>query len=205
MKITVVGGTGLVGQGILKELSKQKHFELHSLSRTGKRPNSIENVTYHSVDLFTDSNWIELVQNSDWLIDCVGILFENKAKNITYYNNSVLPAQKLIDTVVNTQTNFLFISANHAPFFLKNYLVAKKEVEDYGKKQLSTRFFCVFTGLVYSKQRLSNYYPAIILATLLKFTPFSFLAKYRPIARNTFAKEILAIIQGKPSALLNRI
>ena len=44
MKIAVVGGTGLVGQGILLELSKDTTLELHSISRNGKRPNSIAGV-----------------------------------------------------------------------------------------------------------------------------------------------------------------
>lgn len=51
MKIAVVGGTGLVGQGILLELSKDTTLELHSISRNGKRPNSIAGVNYHSFDL----------------------------------------------------------------------------------------------------------------------------------------------------------
>ena len=86
MKITVVGGTGLVGQGILSELSKDKSLDLHSISRNGKRPNSITGITYHSFDLAHDTNWHYLLQTSDWVIDCIGILFPNKSKNQTYEN-----------------------------------------------------------------------------------------------------------------------
>ena len=35
MIITIVGGTGLVGQGIFKELAQVVDYELHSLSRNG--------------------------------------------------------------------------------------------------------------------------------------------------------------------------
>src|SRR5699024_674758 len=56
MKITVVGGTGLIGQGILSELSKDKSLDLHSISRNGKRPNSIAGVNYHSFDLAHDTS-----------------------------------------------------------------------------------------------------------------------------------------------------
>ena len=76
MKIAVVGGTGLVGQGILLELSKDTTLELHSISRNGKRPNSIAGVNYHSFDLAHDTSWHSLLQTSDWVIDCVGILLQ---------------------------------------------------------------------------------------------------------------------------------
>ena len=102
MKITVVGGTGLVGQGILLELSKDTTLELHSISRNGKRPNSIADVNYHSFDLAHDTSWHSLLQTSDWVIDCVGILFPNKSKNQTYANSSIEPAKLIIDNIINS-------------------------------------------------------------------------------------------------------
>lgn len=51
MKVVIVGGTGFVGQGILQVLVKDKTLELYSLSRGGKRPDSVAGVTYQRVDL----------------------------------------------------------------------------------------------------------------------------------------------------------
>ena len=153
MKITIVGGTGLVGQGILSELSKDKSLDLHSISRNGKRPNSITGITYHSFDLAHDTNWHYLLQTSDWVIDCVGILFPNKSKNQTYENSSIQPAKLIIDNIVDSDNKFLFISANSAPFFLNNYLQAKRTVENYASRKLGNRAISVYPGLVYSKFR----------------------------------------------------
>ena len=99
----------------------------------------------------------------------------------------------------------MFISANSAPFFLNNYLQAKRTVENYASRKLGNRAISVYPGLVYSKVRRSNYYPAVMLDFLLKFKPFSFLRKYRPISRERFAKEIRYIMEGKNSELTYRI
>ena len=205
MKIAVVGGTGLVGQGILLELSKDTTLELHSISRNGKRPNSIAGVNYHSFDLAHDTSWHSLLQTSDWVIDCVGILLPNKSKNQTYENSSIEPAKLIIDSIANFDNKFLFISANSAPFFLNNYLHAKRTVENYASRKLGNRAISVYPGLVYSKFRRSNYYLAVMLDFLLKFKLFSFLRKYRPISRERFAKEIRYIIEEKNSELTYRI
>lgn len=205
MKITVVGGTGLVGQSILTELKRHPEYELHSLSRTGRRQTSIPGVTYHVANLLADTSWQQLIETSDWVIDCVGILFENRRKQITYQTSSVLPAKKLIDTLANTSANFLYVSANYAPFFLKDYLATKKEVELYAYNHLGRRAVCVFPGIVYSKKRLSNYYPARIIASLIRTGHFNWLTKIRPISSQAFAHEILRIITGLPSPLRKRI
>lgn len=205
MKITVAGGTGLVGQSILAELNHHPEYELHSLSRTGRRENSIPGVTYHAANLLADTSWQQLIETSDWVIDCVGILFENRRKQITYQTSSVLPAKKLIDTLNNTSSNFLYVSANYAPFFLKDYLATKKEVELYAQSRLGQRAVCVFPGIVYSKKRLSNYYPARIIANLIRTGYFNWLTKIRPISSQAFAHEILNIITGLPSPLRKRI
>ena len=46
MIITIVGGIGLVGQGIFKELAQVVDYELHSLSRNGK---SKDNLYFHCI------------------------------------------------------------------------------------------------------------------------------------------------------------
>ena len=71
MKITVVGGTGLVGQGILSELSKDKSLDLHSISRNGKRPNSVTSITYNSFNLALDTNWHYLLQTYDYTFSII--------------------------------------------------------------------------------------------------------------------------------------
>ena len=75
MKVVIVGGTGFVGQGILQVLVKDKTLELYSLSRGGKRPDSVAGVIYQRVDLERPNAWQTLLKEADWVIDCVGILW----------------------------------------------------------------------------------------------------------------------------------
>lgn len=49
-------------------------------------------------DVTRDTNWQEQVQRADWVIDTVGILFENPRKKKTY--------QRLILTPVKNQLFF---------------------------------------------------------------------------------------------------
>jgi nucleoside-diphosphate-sugar epimerase len=206
MIITVVGGTGLVGQGIFKELSQVANYELHSLSRHGKsKDNLIEPVIYHAANLTEAGDWQELLRKSDWVIDAVGILFPSKSKGTTYEKNSVQPAKIIIDIIVNSENQCLFISANAGPFFMNDYMKAKKEVETYGQKRLKSRFVSVFPGIVYDASRKSSYFPARLLKTLIKIPIFSFLKTYRPIKRSEFAREIHKIIVGEVSSLTTRI
>lgn len=206
MIITIVGGTGLVGQGIFKELAQVVDYELHSLSRNGKsKDNLVEPVLYHSANLNETGDWQELLQKSDWVIDAVGILFPSKSKGTTYEKNSIQPAKIIIDTIVNSENQCLFISANDGPFFMNDYMRAKKEVEAYGQKRLKSRFVSVFPGIVYDASRKSSYFPARLLEPLIKIPIFFFLKSYRPIKRSQFAKEIHKIIEGKESSLTSRI
>ena len=114
----------------------------------------------------------------------VGILFPSKSKGTTYEKNSIQPAKIIIDTIVNSENQCLFISANDGPFFMNDYMRAKKEVEAYGQKRLKSRFVSVFPGIVYDASRKRS---------------------YRPIKRSQFAKEIHKIIEGKESSLTSRI
>ena len=205
--VTVVGGTGLVGQGILAELVTLGAYELHSISRKGRTSESqVDQVTYHAYDLNQSGDWEGLLQRSDWVIDCVGILLANKSKGITYENASVLPAKQLITAIEqDSQTRFLFISANASPWFLKDYIDAKKRVEDYGQQKLQERFFALYPGLIFDKTRLSNYYPGLLLRFLTQYPIFKSLKKYRPISRQQFAREVSQVLQGHPSDFLKRI
>lgn len=206
MIITIVGGTGLVGQGIFETLVSFKEYELHSISRGGKsKEDLVPSVHYHAADLNEAGDWQKLLRKSDWVIDAVGILLPDKAKGTSYEKNSIQPAKKIIDILLSEKNQCLFISANAAPGFMKGYMDAKKRVENYGKERLKSRFICVFPGIIYDPTRKSSYFAAQLLKALLKFPIFHTLKKYRPIKRSVFAKEIYQIIQGKESPLMSRI
>lgn len=198
MQVTIVGGTGLVGQGIIQELVKIPGYKVYSLSRHGKRYDSQLGATYYAGS-FDDERWQELIKSSDWVIDCVGILRENLFKGQTYQNTIIEPANRIAELMKSGENKLLFVSANYAPKSLARYLTAKKLAEQLLKTKLSHRVTILYPGLIYDRQRQSTYYLGRALALVKKWPGF---AKIRPIARNDFAKEVVAIIsRNKKSSL----
>lgn len=200
-KVIIAGGTGFVGQGIIKQLSPDK-FEVHSLSRHSHQSNNNDPTTYHAVDLNKPEQWRNIVADADWVIDAVGILFPSISKNQTYKNSSFEPAKHLIDVLVTeTKPKFLFISANTGPFFMKSYLDAKHDVETYMYSAIPDRAYTIYPGVIYDKDRKSSYYPGLILSKLKSIRYFYNL---RPVPRKQFTREIEKILIGKNSPLEKR-
>nr|WP_243465371.1 NAD-dependent epimerase/dehydratase family protein [Oenococcus oeni] len=83
MKIVVFGGSGFIGQKLLEILVERGH-DIISVSRHG-RPDSLtekwaDKITWVSSDILNDHEWQKYVKDADWIIDSVGILFENPKK-----------------------------------------------------------------------------------------------------------------------------
>lgn len=210
MKITIMGGTGYIGQGILSALAQDRYnYELTSLSRSGAKnhTNLVDPVNYLAVDLTKPGHWQTVIDNSDVVVDCVGIFLPSKRKNTSYQKNSIDPAKTVIDELMakTTQTRFVFIAANNAPWPLKNYMKAKEEVIDYGVEKLDNRFVAVYPGMVYDKQRILNFIPGVLLHFAIYGLHLNFLKKYRPVKRQKFNQEMLQIIKQQSSALTNKI
>ncbi|MEY4664223.1 NAD-dependent epimerase/dehydratase family protein [Weissella cibaria] len=202
IKVVIAGGTGFVGQGIIQLLSPEK-FEIHSLSRHDYVSRPTDKTIYHVVDLANSSELHNIIADADWVIDVVGILLPNPIKGVTYRNSSYEPAKYLIDQLIKqTNTNFLFVSANSGPFFMKPYLNAKRAVEKLMNQSLSGRAYIVYPGIIYDKSRLSSFIPGILLSHLVKVPYFK---KLRPISRQSFSLEIQRILNGKHSHLEEKI
>lgn len=200
-KLVIVGGTGFVGQGFIKNFSPDL-FEIHSLSRHAFMPSKNDTTIYHAVDLEKSEQWQAIVADADWVIDAVGILFPNPLKHQTYQKNSVNPAKLVIDVLKEEKKpNFLFVSANTGPFFMKPYLKAKLEVESLAKKQLKNRAFMVYPGIVFDKDRQSSYLPGILIN---KFKRLSYFDHLRAISRTEFSSEVEQILLDNSSPLLKR-
>ncbi|EHJ56096.1 NAD-dependent epimerase/dehydratase family protein [Streptococcus urinalis] len=200
-KIVIAGGTGFVGQGIIKCLDTNQ-YDIHSLSRHPFKGEHKE-VHYHVIDLKDTRQLEKILDGADWVIDAIGILFANPRKNQTYQKNSIEPAKALINGVQKDQkTKFLFISANTAPFFLKDYIKAKREVERYGFEQLKNRQHVVYPGLIYDKDRREIFYLGKAISL---FSSVNFVTKCRVIQRKDFALEVKSILEEKSSYLENKI
>lgn len=200
-KIVIAGGTGFVGQGIIKALSPDL-FDIHSLSRHGFKPGLIDHATYHAVDLSQPDQWQHIAANADWVIDAVGILLPNPIKKQNYHNSSYQPAKNIIDVLIREpKPKFLFISANSGPFFMKPYLNAKYAVEKEMTERLPNRSYSVYPGIIFDKARKSSYIPGIILTHL---TWINYFKQLRPVSRDFFAQEIYHIVLNKQSVLMHR-
>lgn len=201
-KIVIVGGTGFVGQGIINHLAPEL-FDIHCLARHEFSSTVNTHVIYHVVDLNKPQQWQTIVTDADWVIDAVGILFPNPFKNKTYQNSSITPAKQLIDVLKNeSKPNFLFVSANSGPFFMKPYLNAKRFVENEANVALGKRAFMVYPGIIFDKDRLSSYLPGLIS---FKLNNIPYFKKLRSISRQDFAKEIEQILLTKESFLRQRV
>ncbi|ACA82156.1 NAD(P)H-binding protein [Leuconostoc citreum] len=200
-KIVIAGGTGFVGQGIIKQLPPQL-FDVHSLSRHGRQPKNGDSTTYHAVDFNQPDQLQAVIMDADWVIDAIGILLPNPIKKQNYQNSSYEPAKKLIDVVVQSpKTKFLFVSANTGPFFMRPYLKAKRAVEKDMAQLLPKRSFSVYPGIIFDKDRTSSYLPGLMVARL---RGISYFYKLRAIPRTYFAKEIKKILLGHRSELQQR-
>ena len=209
MQITIFGGSGFIGQKLSEELINRGHH-VTSISRSGKpidltAPWS-QKVHWLRSDVFADDHWHSAVKNANWVIDAVGILRENKSKNITY-DRFILEPVRIILSYLKTQAmpaSFLFISANSAPFPLKKYMDAKLQAEQLIKEQ-TIKSVIIYPSLVVDKKRFSSVISAATINLTKKTPGLNKLVKaYDPISREKLAAEIANVIEGKTSSYTHR-
>ncbi|WP_348921102.1 NAD(P)H-binding protein [Enterococcus rotai] len=209
MQITIFGGSGFIGQKLTEELVNRGH-DLTSISRHGK-PTDLSSswskkVRWIRSDILIDTNWHKAVQQADWVIDTIGILFEHPRKGITYDRFILTPVQLILDylSTHNPAAHFLFISANSAPFPLRNYMNAKLQAEQLIKSS-SLQHVIIYPSLVVDKKRYFSVVSAFGI-NLLKVIPGirKLVQGYEPISRETLAAEIANVIEGETSPYTQR-
>lgn len=131
-KVVIAGGTGFVGQGIIQQLDPTQ-YDVHSLSRHVYHPHTNDKTTYHVVDLSDTPSVLAIIQDADWVIDAVGILFPNPIKKQNYHNSSYAPAKYLIDALV---------SAPHAKLLLSRQMVGHFSWRPISKQKEPSRRRC---------------------------------------------------------------
>ncbi len=207
-KIIVMGGTGFIGTGILKQLQRAGSpvYELVSISKSGGNVHDhLPNVRYLAADLMQAGAWQREVQSADWLINCIGILFPNPIKKTSYEQNSLLPGLRIIDAIKSSNTKLIFLNMNSAPFFLNNYAKTKNVIAEYAERQLNSRAINIYPGLVYDKSRNNTYYIGKSLNTFVNKIHWDWSDKSRPIPRYQLAEEVEKIINGEASELTHKI
>ncbi|MFT9273014.1 MULTISPECIES: NAD(P)H-binding protein [Liquorilactobacillus] len=209
IKVVILGGSGFVGRGLLAELANDQRFAITSLSRSGGNAelrHKFPQVTWLQANLQEPTvDWISQVVQADWIIDLIGFLFAKNRK--TYRQLTITPLQPLIQQLQATgQTRFIFVSANKAPFFLKNYVTVKKEMEQILREKLGQRTVLLYPGLIYDKDRYSNWLLAQVLLKLGKIPGLQQpINTWRIISRQMFSRQIRQVLLGKSSYLEKRI
>lgn len=161
-KIVVFGGTGFVGSFICKELA-WAGYNVLSISKSGvnKYLSEIEteNIRFLKADIFKDDNWQEELSNCVAIVNCIGILFQNKKKNITY--RKMIYESTLIISMAAKLHNvkrFIHISAVKPPsFVLREYHVYKMQSENYLMQQ-DFKLLIIKPKIVVSKHKPIFYF-----------------------------------------------
>jgi uncharacterized protein YbjT (DUF2867 family) len=209
MNIVIFGGSGFIGTAVCKELIQRKHT-VTSISRHGQ-PDTLtdewaRNVHWLHSDILNDTKWQTAVKEADWVIDAIGILKEDPAKNNTYDRFIVEPIKR-IAAFLSQQTvpaKCLFLSANNAPFPFQRYMQAKREAE----KLLNNQTFphtIIYPSLVMDQQRPTSVLGGKMILFFKKIPVVNMLLKkYAPITRQNLANEIANVVEGQNSLLTQR-
>jgi len=137
-RVVIFGGSGFVGQSIAKQLAAAD-YQVISISRSGK-PKQVEpwmeQVKWVRADVFTPTDWQEHVKSGDVLIDAIGLLVENKAKQLTYQRYHYELVKLMVTSLGSSQPDlFIYVSAAHGLPFHQGYLYWKKQAEAFLEKQ----------------------------------------------------------------------
>jgi uncharacterized protein YbjT (DUF2867 family) len=135
--ITVFGGTGFVGRNLISKLAKKgfkiivptRNPYLHGYLKPLGEPGQIEVIKFHFSDL---DHLKSLIQDSEYVINCVGILYESKDQT---FNNLHHLFPKFLSSVLNKEVTkrFIHISAlgvneESRSLYIKSKLSGEKAV-----------------------------------------------------------------------------
>lgn len=209
MNVVIFGGSGFIGRKLMETLYYEGH-QVVSISRSGKPHDEhsdwSQSVEWVKSDLLNDTLWQTSTAEADWIIDAIGILFENPKKSLTYERLIVQPVQILTNylTEHSSKARLLFLSANHAPFFLQNYMAAKKVAEKLVLKQQSGNRI-LYPSLVIDSARPFSVISGAFLSFTKKIPGLRFFSKpYDPMTRQQLANEVITILAEKDSRFAHR-
>jgi len=132
--VVVFGGTGFVGSFICKELAKAG-YDVVSISKSGQNKylfeKDCEHIRFVKADVFRIEDWQKELTDCFAVVNCVGILFQNKQENITY-KRLIFETTQLIANAAEAAgvKIFIHVSAIKPPaFMLQEYHQYKLEAE----------------------------------------------------------------------------
>lgn len=199
MNILVFGGTGFLGKAVVEKLAEANHNLL--LYTRDSSPTPQKQISYITGDLNEVSNILNQTKpfNPDILINLIGIIKENKSKNITFENTHYEINVKLIDLAqqLNIQ-KYIYISANAIDNVNTGYAKSKLKAEEYIKK--SGLIYTIFRpSLILDKSNDYNF--ATVINDLIKFPIVPIIGrgnyKFSPVYRGDVALAIRNSLNNK--------
>lgn len=131
-RIVIFGGSGFVGQAIAKR-ALANQYEVISISRSGRPDQTdawLNQITFVKGDVFDPTQWQDVIQPGDCLVDAIGILTQKKAKQITYQRFHYDIVELIIKTVKDIENlSFIYVSASQGIPFHSGYLREKQRAE----------------------------------------------------------------------------
>ncbi|HEY0222178.1 MAG TPA: NAD(P)-dependent oxidoreductase [Lactovum miscens] len=207
MKIVIFGGSGFIGESLVKTLSQEANAEIVVISRRPQyKYQTLPNVKWLVSSVTEDTSWQTTVKEADWVIDCIGILLPNPFKKQNYQSASINPALKLIHFIAKCQKpKFIFVSAKKIPFFISPYFKAKLRVETEIIDFLADRGQAIYPTIVYDQPKQRNWTTAQLILFANHWPLIKILVKdYLPIQRKILSQEVVKILNGQNSYLSKR-
>ena len=198
LRVTVFGGTGFVGRHLIKHLCNQeciikvptrnpaKGYFLQPLGDVGQ-------INLIKFDLSDNRKLENLIEDSDIIINLIGILFEKKRNDfINLHYNFV---KRLVDNINLNKKNFIQISALGVNRYKDSlYSRSKFNAEEYIQKN-SKKFSIIRPGLIFGPE--DNFFCKFAKMSL--FSPFLPLimggeTKFQPVYVEDVCKGIMKIL-----------
>ena len=186
MNILLIGGSGFVGQALIKEFIKYK-VKASYLSRTQNNSITNDKITWVHGDIFDIKN-IEINKKYDIAIHLIGTIKDKKLYS-KLNTKSVEQAIKLCQK--HNINKLIYFSANGGfKQYLESKLAGEKLVVDSKLDYLIVR-----PGLMYGKDRLTSYFNIL---------PIKFFSKLGiPFFKNVYPLPVEKVAKSVVKAILN--
>ena len=199
LKVTIFGGTGFLGRHLIKHLCNHecilkvptrnpaKGYFLQPLGDVGQ-------INLVKLDLQSSKNLEDLIEDSDIVINLIGVLFEKKKNEFTEVHYDFV--KRLVDNIKTKKKHFIQVSALGVDKYNGSlYSKSKSDADSYIKKNL-LNFSIVRPGLIFGPE--DNFFNKFAKMSL--FSPFLPLimggkTKFQPVYVEDVCMGIMIILK----------
>ena len=135
MKVSIFGGSGFVGDYLIRELVNRKH-DVYTLVRYGNQGKIKDNNKIRIItgDIDNPTSMEQTIMNTEAIIYNIGIIREYKSKDITFENLHYNGLKKCVDLAIKLNVKrFILMSANGVCENGTGYQSTKFKAEQYLK------------------------------------------------------------------------